>query len=161
MALPFLDRLQNQLLLLRAHAFQRSNASRLGRLGEIGEALDPQFLIEHRDGLRPDALEPQDFEQRLRKFGQQLLADGAVAGERDFANAAGEVLADPVPRAQAGLVQARHLLGGVADDVGGVAIGADLERVVALQLEQVRDLRQRARHGAVVERRGQGGAHSA
>ena len=60
---------------LRAHALDASNAAGLRRLGEIVEALDPQLLVEHRDGLRPDALQPQHVEQRRRKLGQQLLAD--------------------------------------------------------------------------------------
>ena len=53
-----------------------------------------------------------------------------------------------------------HGFGRVRHDVGGVAIGANLERILALQLQQVGDLEQRARDRLVVERRGQRRGHS-
>ena len=40
----------------------------------------------------------------------------------------------------------------MCDDVGAIAVRANLERVLALQLEQVGDIEQHARDGAVVER---------
>ena len=40
----------------------------------------------------------------------------------------------------------------MCDDVGAIAVRANLERVLALQLEQVGDIEQYARDGAVVER---------
>src|SRR5687768_3907728 len=46
------------------------------------------------------------------------------------------------------------------DDVGGVAIRANLERVLALELQQVGDLEKRARDRFVVERCGQRRRHS-
>ena len=42
-------------------------------------------------------------------------------------------------------------LGGVRDGLRGVAIRADLERVLALDLEQVADLGEHARDGEVIE----------
>ena len=78
----------------------------LRRLLEVVEAGDPQVLVEQRDGLGSDALQPQHVEQRGGKLGQQLLPDAAVAGHRDLANAAGQVLADARPRPQARIVQA-------------------------------------------------------
>ena len=99
----------------------------------------------------PDALQPSTSSSVAGNSLQQLLADGAVAGRRDLANAAGEVLADAGPPAQARLVHVAHRLGRVRHDVGGIAIGADLERILALQLEQVGDLaQQRARDGRAV-----------
>ena len=109
-ALPLFDRLKNQLLLLAAHALDAANAAGLGGRGQVVEALDAQLLVEHGDGLRSDALQPQHVEQRRRKLGQQVAADCAIAGRRDLANASGEVLADAVPAAQRRFIERRRRL---------------------------------------------------
>ena len=152
-SLPLFDRLKNELLFLAAHALDAADAPGLRGSGQIIEALDAQLLVEHGDGLRSDALQPQHVEQRGGEFRQQVTAHRAIAGARDLANASGEVLADAVPAAQRGFIEIGHGFGGMRHDVGGVAIRANLERILALQLEQIGDLEQRARHRLVVEGR--------
>ena len=51
-----------------------------------------------------------------------------------------DVLADPGQAAQVGRRECRDALAAVADDLRGVAVRADLERVVSADLEQVADL---------------------
>ena len=91
---PLLEGPQDLRLLLRAHAFQRAQpAFASGRL-EILERLDPELVVEQRDGLRTDALEVEQVEDGRRKLLQQILVirDGARVDE--LANFRGEVLAD-------------------------------------------------------------------
>ena len=111
-----------------------------------------QLLIEECHGLWADTLQAEDLEQRLGEFLQQLLADLASASGGYVANAGRQVLANARPRAQPGFVESRRRFGRMCDDVGAIAVRANLERVLALQLEQVGDIEQHARDGAVVER---------
>ena len=76
-----------------------------------------------------------------------------VAGVGDLADARGEVLADAGNLAQPGRVERRELVRMVGDDVGAVAIRANLERVVVLDFQQVGDLAEDARDGQVIQRR--------
>ena len=78
--------------------------------------------------------------------------NGAGAGRRDLADTRREVLADPGPRAQLRFVARRGLLGLMRDDVGAVTIRANLERVLALELEQIADFAEHAGDREVVER---------
>ena len=106
-ALPLLDRLENQLLLLAAHALDAADAPGLGGRRKIIEARDAELLVEHGDGLGSDALQPQHIEQRRREFGQQVATNRAIAGRRDLANTSREVLADAVPAAKRRFVERR------------------------------------------------------
>ena len=69
-SLAFLDRLENQLLLLAAHALHAANASCLGGGREVIEARDAELLVEHGDGLGANALQPQHIEEGRRELGQ-------------------------------------------------------------------------------------------
>ena len=82
---------------------------------------------------------------------QQLLVIGGGAGRRDLADARGEILADAGQRQQLGVARGRATaFGAVGDHLGAGAIGADPERVLALQLEQIGDLVQDAGDGEVL-----------
>ena len=108
--LPFLERLQDERFLLRAHAAERANpAVERGAL-EIVERADAELAIQRRDGLRPDALQVQQVEDGRRKLGDELAMVGGVAGLADLADARGEVLADARDLAQPGLVERRELV---------------------------------------------------
>ena len=74
----------------------------------------PQLAVEQRDGLRTDALQPQQVEQRRRKLREQLLMDRARAGLADFDDPRRQVLADPGPLAQARRLEAGDRLGVLA-----------------------------------------------
>ena len=62
----------------------------------------------------------------------------------DLEDLRGEVLADARDRAELGVGHGRERLGGVGDDLRGVAVCADLERVLRLDFEQVGDLAEQA-----------------
>ena len=86
---------------------------------------------------------------------KQRLVIGDRARLDELANLGVEVLADAGNREPCRGRQVGDPLGGVGDGLRGVAIRADLERILALDLEQVADFGEHARDGEVVE------AHSA
>ena len=84
------------------------------------------------------------------KVGEQLGPERSVAGVGDLANASGQVAPDPRQRAKSCLVKrgdGRRLR---RHGLGGVPIRANLERVVAPNLEQVPDLEEQAGNRGVV-----------
>ena len=93
-----------------------------------------------RHGLGSDALQVQQVQNRRRELGDQLAVIDRIAGLGDFENPRGEILPDAGDLTQARGVERRELMGMVGDDVGAVAIGANLERVVGLDLQEVGDL---------------------
>ena len=147
-ALPIVERLQDQRLLLGAHPAQGADLAVRGRLLEVFDRADAELAIEHRDGLRTDALQVEQVEDRRRKLGDQLAVELGVAGLDDLADPRGQILADAGNLAKPGHVERRQLVRMVGDDVGAVAVGADLERVVVLDLQQIGDLPEDARNGA-------------
>src|SRR5882757_3074084 len=84
--------------------------------------------------------------------GEALALVERLEDQRGFllADARREVLADAGDLAQAGLVEQRQLVRMVAGDIGAVAVGADLERVLALDLEKVRHFPEDARDRGVI-----------
>ena len=121
---------------------------------EIVERADAELAIERRDRLRPDALQVQQVEDGRRKLGDELAVVLRVAGLGDLADARREVLADAGNLAQPGGVERRERVRMIGDDVGAVAIRADLERVVVLDLEQIGDLPEDARDAEVIQAAG-------
>ena len=87
------------------------------------------------------------------KLLQQFLVIGDRAGVDELADLRGEVLADAGDREPLRRGQVGEALGGVGDGLGGVAVRADLERVLALDLEKIADLGEDAGDGEVVEAR--------
>src|SRR5215203_3910487 len=75
----------------------------------------------------------------------------AVAGIRDLANLGCEVLADSWDFAQPVDVQRCELVRMICRDVGDVAIRANLERVLALDLEQIGNLLEDARNRPIIQ----------
>ncbi len=111
--------------------------------------LMPSSRVEQGDGLRADALEVEQVENRRRKLLEQIAVIARLAGFGDLADLRREVLADAGNRAQLLFGQVRECLGGVRDRFGRVPVRANLERVLALDLEQVGDLRKDSRDGQV------------
>ncbi len=149
-ALPVLDRLQDLGLLLRAHPRHGADAAGPRRGGQVVEAGDAEGRVEPRHGLRPHALQPQQVEHRGRELFEQgpVVGGGARVGE--LANPGGQVLADAGDRAQLGVGHPCDRVAGRRHGVGGGAVGADLERVLALDLEQIGDLAEHLRDRAVI-----------
>ena len=112
---------------------------------------DAQLLVEQR--RRSSDRRPAGASRSRSVTGNSASSSwwhGAVAGVGDLANAGGEVLADARQLAQRRRVHPGDRLGGVAHDVGAVAVRADLERVLALDLEEVGDLGRGSRATAVL-----------
>ena len=106
-ALALFERLEDEGLLLRAHPLERADASLARRALEVVERADPELAVEHRDRLRPDALEPEEVEDRGGKLLRAAPGDTAGARVDELADLRGEVLADagdaePFGRSSAG-----------------------------------------------------------
>src|ERR1700752_4972288 len=74
-----------------------------------------------------------------------------ATGVGDFADLRREILADAGNLLETLGVERRHRVRMIRDDVAGVAIRADLERVFALNLEQIGDLPENPRDGCVIQ----------
>ena len=149
-----LERLEDQRLLLRAHAFQRAEAALAGGALEIVERPDPELLVEQRDGLRADALQVQQVEDGRR---ETPAADPGDSGMSPVSTSspifAARSLPIPGSAEPFGRGERGDALGMVRDGLGGVAIRADLERVLVLDLEEIADLGEDACDGEVVHDR--------
>src|SRR4029079_1485283 len=87
------------------------------------------------DGFRTDALQAEQLEQRRGERGRQFLAVRRVPALDDLADPLCEVLADPRQPLQRRVIQFGHARGLGGNRVGGVAVRADLERVVGPNLQ--------------------------
>ena len=97
-ARAFLERLEDEGFLLRAHALEVAQASLARRALEVVERADAELVVEHRDGLRPDALKAEQVEDGRRELLQQALMVGDGAGLDELGNLGVEVLADALDR---------------------------------------------------------------
>ena len=75
------------------------------RGSQFVDALDVQRGIEHRHGLRADALQAEQVENGRWKLLEQFLVIAAVACLGQLADASGEILADPRYRPKLLLVE--------------------------------------------------------
>ena len=75
----------------------------------------------------------------------ELAMKGRAAGVGDLADSRRQILPDAWNLAQARFVERGELVRMVRGDVGAVAIRADLERVVALDLQEIGNLPENAR----------------
>ena len=74
-----------------------------------------------------------------------------VARGRDFPDLASQVLSNAGDLSERSLVELSQMVRMIAGDVRDVAIGADLERVLALDFEKVGDFREDDRDGRVIQ----------
>src|SRR5216684_520453 len=135
-----LERFEDERLLFQTHAVQGANPAVPRGALEIGERPDVELSVERPDGLRTDALELQEVEHGRRELRGELAMVRRVAGVGDLMNSRREIFADARNLTKPRLVQGRELMGMVGSDIGAVSICADLERVVALDLEEIGDL---------------------
>ena len=139
--------------LLRAHALELAQPAGLGRRLEIVERRDPQLA---RRAARPSSgRRPAAGADRAASAGTAPAAPGErrrCPVSQISTMRAERSLPMPGHSRSCAAVEAGDRLGAVGHDVGAVAIRADLERVLALQLEQVGDLAEDARDGEVIER---------
>ena len=88
-----------------------------------------------QDGFRPDALDLGHLVQAVGEFGQQLVQDLERADDDQVLHLLGQDLADAVDAGQV-LAGQQHVLDGdrvVADALGDLGIGVDLELVLIFQ----------------------------
>ncbi len=150
-ARPFFEGLQDEGFLLRAHALEAAKASLPCRALQVVECANPKLTVERRDGLRADSLQPEQVEDGRRELLQERLVITDHAGVDELADLGAEVLTDAGDCEPCCGRQVGDPLGGMRDGLGGVAIRADLERILALDLEQVADFGKDARDGEIVE----------
>ena len=148
--LAFFDRPEDQRLFLCAHPLERAQAPGLRRLDQFFDAADVQLRVEQRDRLWTDALQAQQVENGRREFEEQILMKSDRPRVRQLANLLRQILADTRQFLQLLLVHAGNRIGPCTDRVRGGAIRANLEDVLALDLEQVGDLREDPRDRVVI-----------
>src|SRR5205807_8883252 len=68
----FRQRLEDQALLFRPHAAQRSNPAFVRGALEIVQRSDVQLAVERCNGFGPDALQVKQIEHGRRKLGDEL-----------------------------------------------------------------------------------------
>jgi hypothetical protein len=149
---PLVNGFQDEGFLLGSHPPDRADAAVARGPLEVVERLHPQLAIKRCHRFRSDALQPHHVENRRRKLRHQASVIFRSAGFGDFADPRRQVLADAGDFAQPGRIERRELVRMVGDDVGGVAVRADLERILVLDLEEIGDLLEHARDGVVIQR---------
>src|SRR4051812_7041415 len=152
--LSFLERFEDQPLFLCAHPAQRPDAAVERRALEIVQRADAELAIQRRDGLRADSLQVEQIEHGRRKLGDELAMKRGIAGLGNLSNARGEILPDPWNLAKPGLVEPGEIVRMIRDDVAAIAVRANLERVVVLDLEEIGNLQQDARNRGVIQSAG-------
>ena len=111
----------------------------------------PSSRYKRGDGLGADALQVEQIENGRRELGQELPMKGRAAGFGDLANSGSQILPDAWNLAQPRFVEQSELVRMVHGDVGAVAIRANLERVVALDLQEIGNLPEDARDRQVIQ----------
>ncbi len=151
-ALSLVERFQNQRFLLCAHAFERAHTAVAACPFEIVDGADADVAVQCRDRLRTDALEVQHVEDAGRELREQLAVKVGVASLADVADPRGEVLADAGNLPQFRFVERGEIVRMIGSDVRAVAVCADLEGVVAFDLQEVRNLAKDSRDAGVIQR---------
>jgi hypothetical protein len=149
--LALFERLEDQRLLLGAHAAERANAAVERGTLQVIQGADVELTVQGRHRLWPDTLQMQQVEDRGRELGDQLPVERGIAGVRDLVDARGEIFADAGNLPQSGFVEARQLVRMVGGDVGAVSVRTNLERVVSLDFEEISDLPKDARDREVIQ----------
>ncbi len=147
--LPLGARPENELFLLRSQPFQAAHAAVAARGLELLDRLDAELRVEQRNRLRADALQVEQVENRRRELLEQIAVKTGFAGLGNLADFRRQILADAGNRAQLLFVEMGERFGRVRDRLGRVPVRANLERVLALDFEQIGDFREDARDGQV------------
>ena len=136
------DTRKDALLRFVAKAVQRGDRTRRAGRPQFRNGVDAEFFLQRPGFLRADARNPQNLHQPRRHRRRQFLQKLQPARPVQLSDLLGQRLADTFhfleragldPLPQLGLVQR-------FDDPGTGLVGADLEGVLALQLQQCADL---------------------
>src|SRR5262245_22584795 len=153
-ALTLFDGFENQRFFLGAHAFDGADAADERGPLQIVERLDAELAVEHGHRFRSDTLEAHHLEDRWRKLGEQIAMKLRITGRRNLADLAGEIFPDARNLAQRWFVELGQLVGMIARDIDDVPIGANLERILALDFEEVCNLLEDAGDRGVIQPEG-------
>ncbi len=138
--LPLLgERGQEARLRRLAEAGQLGELARRRRGLELGQGGDAQAVPDDPRPLRPQPRQPHQLEERRRRVLLQRLEPRQVSGLDQLADAGADLLADAgqLGRIAALRQQLRHRQRVPLDRARGTAEGAHLERVLALDLQEV------------------------
>src|SRR4029078_7369968 len=97
---------------------------------ELVEGTDARLGVEQRHGFRPHALQAEQIQNRRRALLEEIAVIANLARLGDLADLRGELLADAGDGSKLFLGAVAQLLCGVGNGLGGVSIGAYLERVL-------------------------------
>src|SRR5713226_1427467 len=147
-----LNRFEQLLFLLFAHAGQDANFAFARQLLHALHIADLVRTPDEGNGLRAQALDLQQVEHRGPVFFQQLGMYGETAVLEHLLQVLQHAFADAGNFEHLlGLVdQLSNLLRQLFNGLGGVAVGTDAERILAVDFEQVGGFVKNARDGLVV-----------
>ncbi len=131
------DPLENRLFRFFTEAGELANLPSGGGLLQVLERGDFELLVEERDFLRPEAPHPHQSAQACGQLLLHLLEDRQLLRGDDRPDLVREVFADAGDAFQALLLggEIGDAPGQAGDRPGGVPVGPDTERVLALDLE--------------------------
>ncbi len=133
------ERLAQALLEFRAEARHVADAMPVEGVAQAVQSANVERLVERACTLRPDARQRQEFAQARGHRSAQGFEHAAAARGRELADLPGEILADS--RQRVGIEALRDLVrefpGLTAHDARGLPIGADAERILAAQGQEV------------------------
>ena len=134
-----LDRALDLLGALPSESVELPNGPRVELLSEVVHRLHAELLEELLGLLRTDAVQSNELDQRHRDFGRHLLQPGDTTGLQKLDDVVGHRLADArqLREVLAGFHHRRERTTEAVHRVHRVAIGANPERVGALDLQQI------------------------
>ncbi len=134
-----LDRLQNLLLGLLAHTRQRLQLALFGELFDAIDVANFEGAPDELNRFRPESADLQQFEHRGLVFADEFLVLLELAGVADLGEVVGHALADAGDLKKSFLIadEIRHLISEPVDGFGSVAVGADTERVLRVDLHEI------------------------
>jgi hypothetical protein len=148
------DRPQHLLLELRAHARQIAQLLLDAELLELVDRSRRVVLEDERDALGPEPLNLQKFERARREFLEQLVAPLVGSPLDDLGDNHGQAFADALDLGDLAVGIAEDVddaFGEAFDGGGAVAIAADAEAVVPIDLHEVGSLPEDARDFLILQ----------
>jgi hypothetical protein len=149
-SLELLDRTQQQLFLLGPQPPKFPNLPGSGSLLEFVERSNVERVVDQRDRLGTDALKFEQLQHGGGIVGHQLAMVGQLTRLDELANSCGEIFPNARQGPQLLLVQVSDPLRRMEDEVRGVAVRSNLERVGPLDLKHIRDFAEDLRNRAIV-----------
>src|SRR5262245_44715613 len=152
--LPFLNRFQDERLLLSAHASNATEPASTGGRSQFIQRAHAERGVKERDGFWTDSLQTEQVQHGWRELLQELLMKLADACGSKLNDLGRELLATSRQLAQPGGIELADGLSPARNRVRGSPVCADFESVFSFDLQQVGDLREDARDRPVIHASG-------